>query len=405
MRVAKVDIVSLTGDRRPAFFGDAQPQGNPIHLYAEDRKNRRYPSLRSPRSGCYEATYLSLESDDGIVGCYGPIDQPAAVVIHHQLRDILIGADVLAGQLQWDRLHRSDRHSRHGHYLMAISAVDNALWDLRGKHFGAPVHQLLGGPTREGVAAYASVMAVSHHMPHLAAAAQALCAEGYSALKWFTTFGPGDGRDGLEANIKLAVDVREAVGGRIDLMFDAFMSWDREYARRWLRGVQQVNPAWLEEPFGPDQVRAYQDLRASSGIRIAGGEHLYGRWEAFRWLDERVVDVLQPDPEWCGGLSEATKICTLASVFEIPVVPHGHLTHASLHLAASQPPWVVPMIEYITTLMPIRHHFEVHPPAPVHGVFEIPDRSGFGIEIDEARVQRRETWGATRREATLPGLA
>lgn len=397
MRIDKVEIVSLFGEERPPVLGHPQPQGNPIHLYTEDREKRRYPSLRSPKSGCFEATYLRLKTDDGLTGCYGPIDGPAAVVIHTQLRDFLIGAEVLAGELQWDRLHRSDRHSRHGHYMMAISAVDNAMWDLRGKHYGVPVHQLLGGPTRDRVNAYASVMAVTHQMPELATAAQELCTEGYSALKWFTTYGPGDGMPGLRANIDLAVHLREAVGDRADLMFDAFMSWDRDYARRWLEGVRTVGPAWLEEPYGPDQAQAYRELRACSPVRIAGGEHIYGRWEAHRWLSERFVDVLQPDPEWCGGISESVKICTLASVFDIPVIPHGHLTHASLHLAASQPPWVVPMIEYITNLMPVRHHFELHPPAPVGGAFEVPVQAGFGIEIDEARVRRQQTWGASNR--------
>lgn len=392
MRINRIDLKLLIGEERPAGNADAQPQGNPIHLFPEDRRTRQRPSYGAPASGRYEEIYLELGTDSGIDGCYGPIDAVAARVIDRQFRELLMGADALAGELQWDRLFRSDRHSRHGHVMMAISVVDNALWDVRGRYFGVPVYQLLGGATRDSVPAYASVMGVSHERQQLGEVARRLRDEGYRGLKWFTSHGPGEGVAGLKKNTELAVNVREAVGDHTDIMFDAFMSWDRDFARQWLRGVEAVGPSWLEEPFGPEMVDAYRDLRSRSATRIAGGEHIYGRWEAQRWLSNEMVDVLQPDPEWCGGISEITKICTLASVRGIPVVPHGHLVHSSLHVAASQSPAVVPMMEYITLGMPIRYHFEQDPPRPVQGAFRLPERPGFGISIDVTKIVRSHVW-------------
>jgi L-alanine-DL-glutamate epimerase-like enolase superfamily enzyme len=150
--------------------------------------------------------------------------------------------------------------------------------------------------------------------------------------------------------------------------------------------------SWLEEPLMPEQTAAYRELRASTGVRIAAGEHLFGRWEAQRWLEEGLVDVLQLDPEWCGGVSELIKIGTVASLHGAPLIPHGHGLYASLHAAAALPAEVVPMVEFITTLQPRRNHFDRNFPVPSDGGFELPELPGFGIEIDEERVESERVW-------------
>jgi len=393
MKITDIRIMTLTGEERPAVIGDPQPQLNPIHLYARDRETRRYPSLRAPASGRHEAIYLMLRTDSGLEGCYGPIDELPATIIHRTLRGFLIGEDPLAGELQWDRLQRSDRHARSGHYMMAISILDNALWDLRGRHFGVPVYRLLGGPTRQHVEAYATMLAISHETDALTAEARRVRDLGFDAQKYFFAHGPGDGRGGMAANVRLARDVRAAVGPDVDLMFDAFSGWDRDYARRWIDEVaSDVRPAWLEEPFMPDQTAAYEALRSSSSVRIAAGEHLFGRWEADRYLRNRCVDVLQCDPEWCGGISEFIRIATVASVFGVPLIPHGHTFYAALHAVAALPPEVAPRMEYILNLQPLRHHFDRNFPHPDSNRFALPTLPGFGIEIDESRVVSSHVW-------------
>jgi L-alanine-DL-glutamate epimerase-like enolase superfamily enzyme len=393
MKITDVRIVTLIGQERPAVIGDPQPQLNPIHLYAHDRETRRYPSLRAPASGRHEAIYLMLRTDTGLEGCYGPIDELPATIIDRSLRGFLIGEDPLAGELQWDRMQRSDRHARSGHYMMALSIVDNALWDLRGRHFDVPVYRLLGGPTRPHVEAYATMLAVSHESEALAAEARRVLEIGFDAQKYFFAYGPGDGRQGMARNVQLARDLREAVGPGVDLMFDAFSGWDRDYARRWIDEVaSDVRPSWLEEPFMPEQTAAYAALRGATPVRIAGGEHLFTRWEADRYLRGGLVDVLQCDPEWCGGISEFVRIATVASLYDIPLIPHGHTFYASLHAVAALPPEIAPRMEFILNLQPVRHHFDRNFPTPDGNRFALPTLPGFGIEIDETKVVTSRAW-------------
>ena len=387
MKLTALELVTVTG-RRPAQTTDGELQVKPLHVYPEDRFQPVPPSA----GGRVEAVYIRATADSGAVGIYGPIDAAAAFVVAEGLRDLVLGTDPLAGNRAWDRMARSDRHSRHGHVMMGISAVDNVLWDLRGKHFGVPVWQLLGGPTRADVPAYASTLGSSHEPDALAARSGALAAEGFGAQKWFLAHGPGDGPDGLRRNVALVERLRERLGPDYPIMFDAFMGWDRGYATRFARAVEPLAPAWLEEPFGPEQLEAYADLRSRTAVPIAAGEHLYGRFEVQRYLQAGALDVVQSDPEWCGGVSELVRIATVASLHDVPVIPHGHGLHAALHVVASQPPSTCPMAEYLLHVMPGRHHFELDPPVPVGGSFRLPEKPGFGIELDEAKVEEERVW-------------
>lgn len=110
-------------------------------------------------------------------------------------------------------------------------------------------------------------------------------------------------------------------------------------------------------------------------------------------LSERILAVLQADPEWCGGVTELVRICALAETFGVPVIPHGHGLHAAIHVAASQSPGTCPMTEYLYRVMPGRHQFEATPPEPVSGAFPLPRQPGFGIQLDEHRITGRRHWG------------
>jgi L-alanine-DL-glutamate epimerase-like enolase superfamily enzyme len=389
MRIVDIEVISYVGAEGAPPIGDGLAQVNPIDHYPEDRDRRRGAVLG--RSARFTATYLRLRTDGDLEALYGPVDDDVALMVRTVLRPLLVGRDPLAGERHWDRLQRSERHARHGQYMKAISAVDNLLWDARGRHFGVPVHRLLGGPTRDRVPAYATMLGVGHDPAQLASAVDAVRAAGFTAQKHFFADGPGDGAAGFERNVDLAFQARTAAPD-LDLMFDAYCGWDRDYARRWLREAEEVDPSWLEEPLMPEQTAAYRELRAGSDVRIAAGEHLFGRWEAQRWLEEGLVDVLQLDPEWCGGVSELVKIGTVASLHGAPLIPHGHGVHASLHAAAALPAEVVPMIEYITTLQPRRLHFDRNAPVVRDGGFDLPELPGFGIEIAVERVESTRVW-------------
>jgi len=289
----------------------------------------------------------------------------------------------------WDQMHRSNRHARSGHFMMAISAVDNTLWDLRGRHFNVPVYRLLGGPTRASAEAYVSCLGYSVEPDAARARAVDFKNQGFRHQKWFMAYGPGDGPAGLTKNVELVRVLREAVGEEAELMFDAFSDWDHSYALAWAKQVERYRPRFIEEAFQADKIERFAALPRASSIPVASGEHIYGRWEAAEYLRAGALHVLQTDPEWCGGVSELVKICAIASLHDVHVIPHGHSVHTALHVVLSQSPMTCPLVEYLFLKMASYHHFEKSPPRLVGEKIALPERPGFGIEIDPAKAEKQ----------------
>ncbi len=332
------------------------------------------------------AVYLKIYANDGLFGLYGPIDNEAAMFVDRFFKRPLIGQDPLGYEAYWDRMFRASRHSRGSHYIMGLSAIDNVLWDLRGRFFGLPVYRLLGG-VRKKVKAYASCLGFSQESSALQAKAQELKQQGYRHQKWFVRDrGPKFGPEGVAEDVKVVRLLREAVGDDVDLMFDAFWKWDLQYALAWARRAEAYHPRWIEEPFQTANLDAFIELSRETSIPVATGEHFYGRWDVHQFLKADAIMVVQADPEWCGGVSELVKMCTLASVHGVNVIPHGHSIHAAMHVVASQPVEVCPLVEYLIQKMSRYYAFEKHPPRPVNGLLELPDRPGFGIELDESKI-------------------
>ena len=385
----------MEGRREFTSGVNGQHQVNPIHIYEQNRP-KPYRDSASPTTQVRptSALYLKIKTDAGVEGIYGPIDKEAAIVVDQQLRGLLIGKDPLAGELLWDLMYRSNRHSRRGHFMMAISAVDNTLWDLRGRYFQAPVYRLLGGPTRPAVEAYASCLGFTLEPEAMRARAIQFKNEGYRSEKWFLAYGPGDGPEGLQKNVEMVRILREAVGDDFDLMFDAFSGWDLNYAVAWAKQVEKYRPRWIEEAFQPEKLESFATLRRSTSIPVATGEHLYGRWDVHEYLKAGALNVVQTDPEWCGGVSELVKICTVASLHDVHVIPHGHCLHTALHVVASQSPMTCPLVEVLINKMRYHHHFEKFQPIYERGRVALPDRPGFGIELDPAKVEKQSlvTW-------------
>jgi L-alanine-DL-glutamate epimerase-like enolase superfamily enzyme len=390
LKITAVELWELRGHRESRRGVDQQYQVNPLHIYDELRP-APYRDSASPTSasGGVRATYLKIRTD-GAEGVYGAIDKEAAIVVDQQLRPFLMGKDALAGEKLWDQMYRSNRHARRGHFLMAISAVDNTLWDLRGRHFQTPVYRLLGGPTRDTVEAYASCLGYSLEPDRAQTRAAELKRQGYRNQKWFLPYGPGDGAAGLKKNIEIVRLLREAVGDDVDLMFDVYSGWDLSYTLAWAKQVEKYRPRWIEEATQAEKIGSFVEMHKGTSIPIASGEHIQGRWEVYDYLKDSAISVVQCDPEWCGGITELQKICTLASVFDVPVIPHGHSLHAALHLIASQSPAVCPLAEYLILKMQSYYHFEKVAPAPVQARFRLTDAPGFGIEWDDAKVESRE---------------
>src|SRR5581483_10423402 len=390
LRIADIQVWKLEGRRETLTGVNQQRQVNPLNVYEEFR-SKPYRDLPSPvrRLAPVSALYLKIRTDQGLEGLYGPIDREAAIVVLEQLRSFLIGKDALAGERIWDQMYRSNRHSRRGLFLMAISAVDNALWDLRGRYFEIPVYRLLGGPTRSSVEAYASCLGFSFEPEAMRRRAAQFKDEGFRYEKWFLAYGPGDGPDGMQKNVEMVRILREAVGDDVQLMFDAVSGWDLNYAMEWARKVEAYRPHWIEEAFHPEKIESFATLRRSIRFPVASGEHFYGRWEVEQYLRAGALDVVQADPEWCGGISELVKICTVASLHDVRVIPHGHALHAALHVVASQSPMTCPLVEFLVLKIPSFYHFEKNPLSATQGRIALPEAPGFGIEWDSAKIEKQ----------------
>lgn len=335
----------------------------------------------------HRAIFLEVRTDAGPTGLFGPIEDGHAPLLRRPIRDFVIGEDPLAIEKIWDVLLRWNRHSHTGHFMMAMSALDCALWDLKGKALGLPVYRLLNGPVREQAPAYASMLGFSVQPEALVARAREYQALGYTAQKWFFRYGPGDGNEGIARNVELARILRETLGEGGLFMLDAFHSWDTQYAVEVGRRIAPYLPAWLEEPVPSDRISAMRTIRELTGIPVATGEHIYTRWQVKALLEAGAADIIQADPDWCGGISELVKIAAVCSAYDVPLYPHGHSLHAALHVAAALPQSVLPAVEFLVYHQRNKQRFMKGYLEPKAGFVQPPETPGLGIELDPEKVQ------------------
>ena len=224
--------------------------------------------------------------------------------------------------------------------MTAISAVDIAIWDLMGKLTGKPVFKLLGGRTKDRIPVYYSKL-YANTVEAMQAEAQQAVDAGYSAMKSRFGFGPKDGMAGMRENLKRVAALREVIGYDRDLMLEAYMGWNLDYARRMLPKLERYEPRWLEEPVIADDLHGYAELNAGP-IPISGGEHEYTLFGFRQLLGLKAVSVVQYDTNRVGGITAAQKINALAEAYQVPVIPHAgqahnyHLTMANINCPMSE---------------------------------------------------------------------
>ena len=390
LKIDAVELLELRGHYTTETGVDRQPQVNPLDVYDDLRPAPYKDKPDGKREVQYEAVYLRLKTAAGLDSLYGPIERDAALVVQEDLRPFLVGKDALAGEILWDQMYRSNRHSRDGIFMMAISAVDNALWDLRGRFYGVPVWRLLGGPSRERVEMYASALGFPLEPDAVRKRATELKGQGFRYQKWFMGYGPGSGPEGMRKNVELVKTLRETLGDDCEIMFDAYSGWDQDYALEWARQVEQYRPFWMEEVTHPEKIDSFAAIRRGTSVPLASGEHFYGRWEVERYLLAGTLNVVQADPEWCGGLSELVKIGTVASLHDVRVIPHGHSLRAAVHTILSQSPMTFPLGEYLVIKMRHYHHFEKNPLVVEQAHIAQPTEPGFGIELDAAKIDSQK---------------
>ena len=307
------------------------------------------------------------------------------------LEDYAAGRDPLTGQAIWNT-RRKARHTATGTIWMALSAVDNALWDLRGKLSGASVSRLLGA-SREQLPVYLS-LTPSDSLDDTRKCARQFFDQGFRSQKWFLLYGPPQGQQGFRANVGVVETVRTELGKEARLMFDFAVGgrnkcdWDVPYAVALAKAIAPFQPYWLEEPFSPEEIDSYARLKGETAIPLATGEHTYTRWNIRPFLDRKLVKFVQSDPEWCGGVSEWLQIAQLVRQYDgVCLVPHGHHVLAAAHVVASQPASLCPMIEYGVWFTRDRQTLQTRIVMPKQGQLDVPTEPGLGPDLDWKRIE------------------
>jgi L-alanine-DL-glutamate epimerase-like enolase superfamily enzyme len=393
MRITDVRCVVYEGERDYDGPYYENRQVRPTDLYAPFRAREwgdedNLPAETAPGRLAITGRFLYVDTDAGVSGLFGPIGL-APAILALQMKGLVVGLDPLATTLVWDVLYRAAIHGRKGTPMLAISAIDCALWDLKGKVMGQPLYRLLGGPTRDDLPAYVSTLAYSVDPERVVPVARRLAADGYHGQKWFFRHAPAEGKAGFAHNLALVEAARAGAGDDAALMFDAWNSWDVGYTLAFAEAARGYRPAWIEEPVLPDRIDQMAELTRRSPVPIAGGEHEYTRFGFLDLFQRRALDIVQPDPMWAGGVTEMVNICALASAFGKTVIPHGESIAVVAHLVAAQPADVCPMVENLEKFNVGWQHFLVDPVRPVDGRIRLDDRPGLGLVIDEAKVLRR----------------
>ena len=334
---------------------------------------------------------VEIETSDGILGIGNAAlsPKPCKSVIDNYLKNSLIGESIWDYEHLWQKMYRETlAWGRKGVGMVAISAIDIAIWDALGKAAKQPVYKLLGGQTKSKLPCYASKL-YSQPLDTLADEAKLYLDQGFKAMKLRFGWGPKDGAEGMQKNIELIKTVRSVVGENVDLMADVYMGWTFEYAKRMMRLIDNENLRWLEEPVIADDIDGYADLKASCRTPISGGEHEYTLFGFRQLLEKRAVDVIQFDTNRVGGITQAHKICALAEAFQIPVIPHAGQVH-NFHISMSS--LNAPIVEYFP-FWPVEignelfwYIFDGEPEAK-NGFIELDDKkNGLGIELSKKHL-------------------
>lgn len=333
-----------------------------------------------------DAIVVRVDTDQGLTG-YGeahPGRSPGAVtsIINNTLQPMLVGMDPCDVVGVWARVNRMQlsSHGMGAGAALALSGIDLALWDIRGKAAGMPLYRLLGG-SRKRIPAYAGGISLGFQPPdQLVEEASGYVAAGYRALKLRLGDNPRD-------DIARVRAVRAALGDEIDILTDANTGWTLADARRIMPALAEARVGWIEEPFSALDFGSYRaSSKLAPSVPIAAGENHYTRWDFARLLEDSVVTIFQPDLSKTGGITEGLRIAAMASAFGISVHPHCSATGlnhvASLHLLAA-----LDNAGYfeacVSAYNPLRDMFGRTFAIGADGCVEPSEGPGLGLTVDE----------------------
>jgi len=342
-----------------------------------------------------QAVICEVSTDEGIQGVgeafyFGGPAKIAADIITDVYGPLLMDKDPLDTSVIWDCLYNWTRdQGMKGVTVSALSAIDIALWDIKGKALGLPVFKLLGGAYRNKARAYATGLYEPQNVPDVTQAlvneALGYKKEGFSGMKLKVGYG-------IDKDVAYVKAIREAIGEDIYLMVDANHAYNSSEAIELARKIERFDIHWFEEPVPPEDLDGYREVRKKSKILIAGGECEYTRYGFRNLINLRAVDILQPDLCAAGGFTEMMKITAMASAANIPLIPHVWGTNvglaASLQFFAGLPHFperrfpAEPFFEYDRSPHPFREEVTLEKFVLKEGYLDIPDRPGLGVSLD-----------------------
>jgi L-alanine-DL-glutamate epimerase-like enolase superfamily enzyme len=333
-----------------------------------------------------DALLVKVTTECGLVGWgeshHGRAPGAIAQLINTTLRQLVLGMDASDVVGVWSRIYSRQlvSHGMGQACSLAMSGLDQALWDIRGKAVGWPLYKLLGGSSKP-MPAYAGGISLGFQPPsELVSEAQALCSRGYRALK--LRFGDSPARD-----IERLISVRKALGDDVAIMVDANTSYSLADVRVVMPALDELKVLWLEEPFPPHDYRNYRQAAQLGRTPLAAGENHFTRFEFNRLIEEAAVQILQPDLSKAGGVTEVMRIAAMASAEKLPVHPHtlasGLNMAASIHLlcAIDNPGYFEADVSKENLF---RDRLTSRPDAlDADGCVRPPEEPGLGIEVDE----------------------
>ncbi|UYZ64070.1 galactonate dehydratase [Hymenobacter weizhouensis] len=348
--------------------------------------------------------FLKLETDEGLVGWGEPVIEGRAATVAAAVRELmeyLIGKDPLPIEDHWTVLYRGGFY-RGGPILMsALAGIDQALWDIKGKFFNAPIYQLLGGKARDTMRVYSWIG--GDRPAEVGLAAKNMVDKGFTAVKMNATAEMSyvDSYVKIDEAVARIAAVREAGGPALGIGVDFHGRVHKPMAKMLAKELEPFRPMFIEEPVLAENNEALRDIARSTSIPIATGERMFSRWDFKKLLIDGYADIIQPDLSHAGGITECKKIISMAEAFDVAAAPHCPLgpialaaclqVDATCHNAFIQEQSLGihynqsnDLLDYLTDATVFEYH---------QGFANIPDGPGLGIEINEAYVQQRAEEG------------
>jgi len=371
--------------RVPGAAGFVAPMGRYAD-YTQDQRTRFAGAARWKRAACI------VTAEDGTWGMGLTIlSGPVLPIINDHLGPALVGQNCMAVEKLWDMMNRmTAQYGSAGLASYAISAVDTALWDLKGKLLGRPVYELLGGPQKDKIMCYASNTNLSYGLePSLTWALEL----GFKATKVFLMHGPWEGLAGLRQDEEMVARARELVGDDVELAVDCWMSLDLEYAVRLAEALRPYRLKWIEDCLLPEHQEGYVALRQRLPWQtLATGEHWYTPYPFAKAASQGLVDIFQPDVLWAGGITGVVRICHIAEAFGQSVIAHAGMNYPyGQHLSYAMPAiaWGERSEGFSAPGVPLEEMVALPGTPVIQDGYLVPsDAPGFGLEITEEWLER-----------------